>query len=180
MLGLFEIVVVNWVDMDIGGMGIIEFFNFQFDCMVIWEYVCWMKEVWGGLFVIKGICCVDDVCCCFDVGVDVVWIFNYGGCQLDIFFVMIDILLDIVVVVCGQVDIIFDGGVCCGIDIIKVIVLGVIVVVVGCFYFYGLGVVGEVGVSWVLELLMISLECDMVLIGVVKFLDFILDFVCCF
>ncbi|MDM7985064.1 MAG: alpha-hydroxy acid oxidase [Maricaulis sp.] len=177
MLGSPEIAAANWADMDTGGMGIIEFLNSQFDRTVTWEDARWMKEVWGGPFAIKGICRADDARRCLDAGADAVWISNHGGRQLDTSPATIDTLPDIVAAVRGQADIILDGGVRRGTDIIKAIALGATAVAVGRPYLYGLGAAGEAGVSRALELLMTSLERDMALTGVAKLSDLTPDFV---
>jgi L-lactate dehydrogenase (cytochrome) len=177
MLGSPEIAAANWADMDTGGMGIIEFLNSQFDRTVTWEHARWMKEVWGGPFAIKGICRADDARRCLDAGADAVWISNHGGRQLDTSPATIDTLPDIVAAVRGQADIILDGGVRRGTDIIKAIALGATAVAVGRPYLSGLGAAGEAGVSRALELLMTSLERDMALTGVAKLSDLTPDFV---
>ena len=177
MLTSPEIAAANWADMDTGGMGVIEFLNSQFDRSVTWEDAKWMKEAWDGPFAIKGICRADDARRCLDAGADAVWISNHGGRQLDTSPATIDTLPDIVSAVRGQADIILDGGVRRGTDIIKAIALGATAVAVGRPYLYGLGAAGEAGVTRALDLLMTSLKRDMALTGVAKLSDLTPDFV---
>ncbi len=178
MLTSPEIAAANWADMDTSGMGVIEFLNSQFDRSVTWEDAKWMKEAWDGPFAIKGICRADDARRCLDAGADAVWISNHGGRQLDTSPATIDTLPDIVSAVRGQADIILDGGVRRGTDIIKAIALGATAVAVGRPYLYGLGAAGEDGVTRALDLLMTSLKRDMALTGVAKLSDLTPDFVC--
>ncbi|MBR9826691.1 MAG: alpha-hydroxy-acid oxidizing protein [Alphaproteobacteria bacterium] len=177
MLSTPEIIAANWADMDTGGMGIIEFLNSQFDRSVTWEDARWMKEIWGGPFAVKGICRADDAQRCVEIGADAVWISNHGGRQLDTSPATIDTLPDIVAAVRGQAEIILDGGIRRGTDIIKALALGANAVAVGRPYLYGLGAAGEAGVSHALNFLMTSLERDMALTGVSKLSDLTADFV---
>lgn len=177
MLSTPEIIAANWADMDTGGMGIIEFLNSQFDRSVTWEDARWMKEIWGGPFAVKGICRADDARRCVEIGADAVWISNHGGRQLDTSPATIDTLPEIVAAVRGQAEIILDGGIRRGTDIIKALALGANAVAVGRPYLYGLGAAGEAGVSHALNFLMTSLERDMALTGVSKLSDLTADFV---
>jgi len=174
-----EVQAANWADMDTGGMGIIQFLNSQFDRTVTWEDAKWMKDVWGGPFAIKGIARADDARRCLDAGADAVWISNHGGRQLDTSPATIDTLPDIVAAVRGQADIILDGGIRRGTDIIKAIALGATAVAVGRPYLYGLGAAGEAGVSHALDFLISSLERDMALTGAARLSDLTPDFVRC-
>ena len=172
-----EILAANWADMDTGGMGIIEFLNSQFDRTVTWKDAQWMKEAWGGPFAIKGICRADDARRCVDAGADAVWISNHGGRQLDTAPATIDTLPDIATAVKGQAEIILDGGIRRGTDIIKALALGANAVAVGRPYLFGLGAGGEAGVSRALDILMTALERDMALTGVTKLSELTPDFI---
>lgn len=172
-----EIAAANWADMDTGGMGIIQFLNSQFDRTVTWEDARWMKEVWGGPFAIKGICRADDAIRCVDAGADAVWVSNHGGRQLDTAPATIDTLPDIVAAVGNNAEVILDGGVRRGTDIIKAIALGARAVAVGRPYLYGLAAGGEAGVARALDLLISGLERDMALAGAARLTDLSPDFV---
>lgn len=172
-----EIAAANWADMDTGGMGIIQFLNSQFDRTVTWEDARWMKEVWGGPLAIKGICRADDAIRCVDAGADAVWVSNHGGRQLDTAPATIDTLPDIVAAVGNNAEVILDGGVRRGTDIIKAIALGARAVAVGRPYLYGLAAGGEAGVTRALDLLISGLERDMALTGAARLNDLSPDFV---
>ena len=172
-----EILAANWADMDTGGMGIIQFLDSQFDRTVTWEDAKWMKEAWGGPFAIKGIARPDDARRCIDVGADAVWVSNHGGRQLDTAPATIDTLPDIVAAVHGQAEIILDGGIRRGTDIIKALALGATAVAVGRPYLFGLGAGGQAGVERALDILLIALERDMALVGASKLSELTPDFV---
>ena len=172
-----QILAANWADMDTGGMGVIEFLNSQFDRTVTWEDAKWIKEAWGGPFAIKGIARPDDARRCLDAGADAVWISNHGGRQLDTAPATIDTLPDIVAAVRGQADIILDGGIRRGTDIIKALALGADAVAVGRPYLFGLGAAGEAGVTRALDILLSALERDMALVGASLLSDLTPDFV---
>lgn len=172
-----KISTANWADMDTGGMGIVEFLNSQFDRTVTWEDAKWMKETWGGPFAVKGICRADDARRCIDIGADAVWISNHGGRQLDTAPATIDTLGDIATAVNRQAEVILDGGIRRGTDIIKAVALGANAVAVGRPYLYGLGAAGEAGVRRALDILLNALERDMALTGVAKLSELTPDFV---
>ena len=172
-----EILAANWADMDTGGMGIIQFLDSQFDRTVTWQDAKWMKEAWGGPFAIKGIARPDDARRCIDVGADAVWVSNHGGRQLDTAPATIDTLPDIVAAVRGQAEIILDGGIRRGTDIIKALALGATAVAVGRPYLFGLGAGGQAGVERALDILLIALERDMALVGASKLSELTPDFV---
>ena len=172
-----EILAANWADMDTGGMGIIQFLDSQFDRTVTWEDAKWMKEAWGGPFAIKGIARPDDARRCIDVGADAVWVSNHGGRQLDTAPATIDTLPDIVAAVRGQAEIILDGGIRRGTDIIKALALGATAVAVGRPYLFGLGAGGQAGVERALDILLTALERDMALVGASKLSELTPDFV---
>jgi L-lactate dehydrogenase (cytochrome) len=172
-----EILAANWADMDTGGMGIIQFLDSQFDRTVTWADAKWMKEAWGGPFAIKGIARPDDALRCVHAGADAVWISNHGGRQLDTAPATIDTLADIVAAVDGQAEVILDGGIRRGTDIIKALALGATAVAVGRPYLFGLGAGGQAGVERALDILVSALERDMALVGATRLSDLTPDFV---
>jgi len=172
-----EILAANWADMDTGGMGIIQFLNSQFDRTVTWEDAKWIKEAWGGPFAIKGIARPDDALRCVHAGADAVWISNHGGRQLDTAPATIDTLANIVAAVDGQAEVILDGGIRRGTDIIKALALGATAVAVGRPYLFGLGAGGQAGVERALDILVSALERDMALVGATRLADLTPDFV---
>ncbi|WP_323762246.1 alpha-hydroxy acid oxidase [Maricaulis sp.] len=167
----------NWADMDTGGMGIIQFLDSQFDRTVTWADAKWMKEAWGGPFAVKGIARPDDARRCLDIGADAVWVSNHGGRQLDTAPATIDTLGDIVAAVAGQAEVILDGGIRRGTDIIKALALGATAVAVGRPYLFGLGAGGQPGVERALDILITALARDMALVGAARPRDLSPDFV---
>ncbi|SDM34490.1 alpha-hydroxy acid oxidase [Maricaulis salignorans] len=177
MLTTPKITPANFADADPEGDGIMGYINRQFDRTVTWEDARWMKQVWGGPFAIKGIVRPDDARRCIDIGADAVWVSNHGGRQLDGSTATIDALPDIVHAVDGQAEVILDGGIRRGTDIIKALALGARAVAIGRPYLYGLGAAGEAGVGRALEFLTTSLERDLALTGVTRLSELGPDFV---
>lgn len=145
--------------------GIIEFINNQFDRTVGWKDAEWIRNKWGGKFAIKGIATAADAQNCVDIGADTVWISNHGGRQLDTSPATIDTLPAIADKVGGKAEIILDGGIRRGTDIIKALAMGANSVAIGRAYLYGLGAGGQMGVERALEILKTELVRDMALCG---------------
>lgn len=145
--------------------GIIEFINNQFDKTVTWEDAEWIKQTWGGQFAIKGISTATDAKKCLEIGADAVWISNHGGRQLDTSRATIDTLPAIADAVAGRAEIILDGGIRRGTDIIKALALGATSVAIGRAYLYGLAAGGQKGVEKALSILETELRRNMALIG---------------
>lgn len=140
---------------------IVEQFDLQFD----WIKIVCICDLWGGKLILKGINDFEDVCIVVDFGVDVIVVSNYGGRQLDGVVSLIWMLFDIVEVVGDWIEVYLDSGICLGQDVLKVLVMGVYVIYIGCVFIYGFGVMGEVGVIKVLEVICKELDIIMVLCG---------------
>ncbi|MEL6829308.1 MAG: alpha-hydroxy acid oxidase [Pseudomonadota bacterium] len=145
--------------------GLMGFVNSQFDRSVTWDYAKWLKEAWGGPLAIKGISRPDDARRVIDCGADTVWVSNHGGRQLDTAPATIDTLPGIVEAVGGDAEIIFDGGIRRGTDIVKALALGATGVAIGRAYLFGVAAGGEAGVSKAISLLRDELERAMALLG---------------
>lgn len=145
--------------------GLIAFVNAQFDRTVDWRAAEWMRGIWDGKFAIKGITTPDDARRSIAVGADAVWVSNHGGRQLDTAPATIDVLPSIASAVNGDADIVFDGGVRRGTDIVKALALGATAVALGRAYLWGLAAAGEAGVSRALSILEAELARDMALLG---------------
>src|SRR5262249_26511188 len=144
---------------------LIQFVNAQFSRRVTWDDARWMREIWSGKFSVKGISTPDDARRAIAVGADAVWVSNHGGRQLDSAPASIDTLPTIAEAVHGDAEIIFDGGIRRGTDIIKALALGANAVAVGRAYLYGLAAAGERGVARAIEILEDELKRDMMLLG---------------
>lgn len=118
-----------------------------------WADVKWLRARWPGRIVIKGILDPDDARRAVDEGVDGILISNHGGRQLDPAPSVMDVLPEIAEAVGKRTEILMDGGVRRGADVIKALALGASAVSIGRAYVYGLGAAGEKGVSRCLELL---------------------------
>jgi L-lactate dehydrogenase (cytochrome) len=145
--------------------GIIEFINNQFDRTVTWKDAEWIRKEWGGKFAVKGISTAADAQNCIDIGADAVWISNHGGRQLDTAPATIDTLPAIADKAHGKSEIILDGGIRRGTDIVKALAMGATSVAIGRAYLYGLGAGGQQGVERALEILKTELLRAMALCG---------------
>jgi L-lactate dehydrogenase (cytochrome) len=139
-----EIRPANFAHMRIDG-GLIGFINAQFDRSVTWDDARWLREAWDGKLAIKGICTAEDALRTVSVGADAVWVSNHGGRQLDTAPATIDTLPAIAGAVDGKAEIILDGGVRRGSDVVKALALGANAVALGRAYLYGLAAGGEGG-----------------------------------
>jgi len=145
--------------------GLIGFINAQFDRTVTWDDARWLREAWDGKLAIKGIATPEDAQRCVGTGADAVWVSNHGGRQLDTAPATIDTLPAIADAVGGQTEIILDGGVRRGSDVVKALALGANAVALGRAYLYGLAAGGEHGVRRALEIMDSELRRTMALCG---------------
>src|SRR5205814_7121289 len=132
---------------------------------VTWEDLRWIREAWKGPMVVKGVLSGDDAKRAIDVGAEAVVVSNHGGRQLDCVSPTIRALPEIVAAVGGQLEVLMDGGVRRGGDIIKALCLGARAVLVGRAYAYGLAAAGYAGVKRTLEIVRADVERDMRLLG---------------
>ncbi|MBP6501796.1 MAG: alpha-hydroxy-acid oxidizing protein, partial [Rhodoferax sp.] len=121
--------------------------NEQFDPRLSWEDVAWVKERWGGKLVLKGIMDVEDAQLAVKVGADAIIVSNHGGRQLDGAPSSIEALPAIVAAVGGQTEVWMDGGIRSGQDVLKAWALGARGTMIGRAMVYGLGAMGEAGVT---------------------------------
>ena len=144
---------------------VIDYTTAQFDPSLTWEDMAWMIEEWGGPFAIKGILTADDARRAAETGVSAVIISNHGGRQLDHSPSPVSVLPGIADAVGDRVEVILDGGVRRGTDVIKALSLGAGAVMIGRAYLFGLGAGGEAGVDRALELLRAETKRNMMLVG---------------
>ncbi len=145
--------------------GLIDFINAQFDRAVTWDDVRWLRETWDGKLAIKGIATPEDAQRCVSIGADAVWVSNHGGRQLDTAPASIDTLPALADAVAGKVEIILDGGVRRGSDVVKALALGANAVAIGRAYLYGLAAGGEAGVRRALDIIDSEVRRTMALCG---------------
>ena len=141
------------------------FMNEQFDPTLSWEDVEWMRSLWDGPVLVKGVQCVADAVIARDQGLDGIVLSNHGGRQLDAAPGIIDLVQPVAEAVGGDLDIVCDGGIRRGSDIVKALALGATSCMIGRPYLYGLAAAGEEGVDWVIEHLRTGMKRDMALCG---------------
>ena len=140
----------------------------QFDQSVTWDDAAWMIQEGGGQFAIKGILTPADALRAIEIGATGIIVSNHGGRQLDHAATPIDVLPSIVDAVSGRADVILDGGIRRGTDILKALALGAKACMAGRPYLYGLAAGGEAGVSRALEIFTSEIQRDMSLLGVAQ------------
>jgi len=132
---------------------------------VTWEDLKWIRNVWPGHIVIKGILTGDDAKRAIDEGAAAVVVSNHGGRQLDSVSATIRALPEVVAAVNDRTEVLMDGGIRRGSDIVKAICLGARAVLVGRAYAYGLAAAGYPGVIRALEILRADIERTLRLLG---------------
>ena len=143
-----------------------EFTNAQFDQSLSWADVDWLRSIWAGPILHKGIQTVDDARIAADHGVDAISVSNHGGRQLDDAPPALDLVAPVVDAIGDQVEIYCDGGVRRGSDVLKAVALGARACLIGRAYLYGLATAGELGVDAVLAMFDADLRRTMSLLGV--------------
>jgi L-lactate dehydrogenase (cytochrome) len=120
---------------------------------VSWEDLRWIKAAWTGPLVIKGVLTADDARRSIDAGADAIVVSNHGGRQLDTVSPTLRALLEVVAAAGGQAEVLLDGGIRRGSDVVKALCLGARAVLVGRAFAYGLGAAGGAGVAKAIETL---------------------------
>jgi len=133
---------------------------------VCWNDLTWIREAWNGPLIIKGIHTGDDARRAVDEGADAIVVSNHGGRQLDGVAASLRVLLEVCDAVRGRIEVLVDGGVRRGSDIVKALCLGARAVLIGRAYVYGLAAAGEAGVTRALEILRTDMVRTMKLLGV--------------
>ena len=144
---------------------VIDYTTAQFDPSLTWDDMAWMIQEWGGPFAIKGILSLDDARRAVETGVSALILSNHGGRQLDHAASPISVLPEIADALDDRVEIILDGGIRRGTDVIKALSLGATAVMIGRAYLFGLGAGGEAGVDRALQLLSAEIKRNLMLIG---------------
>jgi len=132
---------------------------------VKWEDLRWIRELWPGPIVVKGLLTGEDAKRAMDEGAAAVVVSNHGGRQLDSVSPTIRALPEVVAAVNGRIEVLMDGGVRRGSDIVKAICLGARAVLIGRAYAYGLGAAGQAGVARALKILRADVERTLHLLG---------------
>jgi L-lactate dehydrogenase (cytochrome) len=130
-----------------------------------WEDVAWVRQNFDGPVLVKGVLTAEDARRALDLGCDGVVVSNHGGRQLDAAPATIDVLPEVVAAVGDQLEVLVDGGVRRGSDVLKALALGAKAVLIGRPYVWGLALAGEDGVAHVLELLRAEMTRSLQLMG---------------
>jgi len=133
--------------------------------MVSWHDLRWIREAWEGPIVIKGVHTGEDARRAVDVGADALVVSNHGGRQLDGVAPTLRVLPEVLASVGDRIEVLLDGGIRRGSDIVKALCLGARAVLVGRAYAYGLGAAGGAGVERAIEILRIDLIRTLKLLG---------------
>ncbi len=140
--------------------------NSQFDAAMTWDDLVWIRRLWKGKLILKGVMDPDDARMAVRVGADALVVSNHGGRQLDGAPSSISVLAPIVDAVGKDVEVWFDGGVRSGQDVLRALALGAKGVMIGRAYVYGCAALGEEGVRLCLEIIESELSLTMGFCGV--------------
>lgn len=130
-----------------------------------WDDVAWVAKEWGGPVMLKGICRVDDAKRAVDAGMTAISVSNHGGNNLDTTPASIRMLPSIAQAVGNDVEVLLDGGIRRGSDVVKAVALGAKSVMIGRAYLWGLGANGQAGVENVLDILRSGIDAALLALG---------------
>jgi L-lactate dehydrogenase (cytochrome) len=137
----------------------------QFDPTVTWKDLAWLREQWPRKIIIKGILDAEDARLAVQHGVDAMVVSNHGGRQLDGARSTISALPEVVEAVAGRCDVLLDGGVRTGQDVLKALALGAKGCLIGKAFLYALAAGGEAGVALALDIIRKELAVSLALTG---------------
>jgi L-lactate dehydrogenase (cytochrome) len=140
----------------------------QFDTSLNWKDIDWIRSIWPGKLILKGILDVEDAELAAKTGAQAIVVSNHGGRQLDGAPSSIEVLPEIADSVGSQLEIMFDGGIRTGMDVMRALALGAKSCMIGRAYAYGLGAAGQEGVAKAIDILAKELTTTMGLCGVNK------------
>jgi len=143
----------------------------QFDPSVTWDDIAWVRDHWSGRLVVKGVLVPEDARRAADVGVDGIVVSNHGGRQLDSVLSTARALPNIVNAVGDQVEVLVDGGVRTGLDVVKMIALGARAVLLGRAWAWAVAAQGEAGVHHMLKIIRADIDVALGLTGSTSIAD---------
>ena len=135
------------------------------DAAVSWQDFAWIRKVWDGPIVVKGVLTAEDTRRSIDEGAVAVVVSNHGGRQLDCVSSTLRALPEVLAAANGRVEVLLDGGIRRGGDIVKALCLGARAVLIGRAYAYGLGADGQAGVARAIAILRADVERTLKLLG---------------
>ena len=148
-----------------GPMALVDINAALAESTVTWADLRWIREIWRGPIVVKGVLTGDDARHAMDEGAAAISVSNHGGRQLDGVPASLRALPEVVDAVKGRIEVLMDGGIRRGPDIVKAICMGARAVLCGRAYAYGLAAAGEAGVDRAIEILRTDLERTLRLLG---------------
>jgi isopentenyl diphosphate isomerase/L-lactate dehydrogenase-like FMN-dependent dehydrogenase len=137
----------------------------QLDEIPVWDDLPWLRDIWNGPLILKGIMTADDARRARDAGVDAIIVSNHGGNHLDGGAPSIEVLPAVADAVGGEIEIIFDGGIRRGSDVVKALAMGATATAIGRGYVYPLLAGGETGVRHILDMFRREIDETMASIG---------------
>jgi isopentenyl diphosphate isomerase/L-lactate dehydrogenase-like FMN-dependent dehydrogenase len=152
--------------------------NRHLQSAITWELMDWIKAEWGGPFILKGVATAVDTRLAIERGVDIIYVSNHGGRQLDHCLGAMETLPSVVAAAGGKAKILVDGGFVRGSDVIKAVALGADAVLIGRLQGWALAAGGADGLHRCLELLEREITNTLALLGLVSFKELTKDYVC--
>jgi L-lactate dehydrogenase (cytochrome) len=148
--------------------GFKAFIDRQFDPSVTWQDIAWLRTQWQGNILIKGVMSAEDACQAVDAGADGVIVSNHGGRQLEGVASSISMLPEVVAAVGDRAEVLMDGGVRNGTDVVRALASGAKAVMVGRPWVYAMAACGETGVARLLSVFQQEMARSMALMGVTR------------
>jgi len=155
----------GWLPEMKGVKSLSQWISGQFDASLNWKDVEWIRSIWPGKLILKGILDVEDAKIAAGTGAEAIIVSNHGGRQLDGAPSSISVLPAIAEAVHDRTEVLFDGGIRSGQDVMRAIARGARACLIGKAFLYGLGAGGEEGVRRVIEIIRKEMEVTMVLTG---------------
>jgi L-lactate dehydrogenase (cytochrome) len=146
-----------------------EWVDSQFDPSVTWDDIAWVRDNWEGRLLVKGVLDPEDARRAAEVGVDGVIVSNHGGRQLDSVPSTVRALPDVLEAVGGQMEVLVDGGVRTGLDVVKMVALGAATVLLGRVWVWSVAARGQAGVRHMLGVIKSDIDVALALTGHTSF-----------
>jgi L-lactate dehydrogenase (cytochrome) len=154
-----------------GVQSLAQWVSTQFDPTLNWKDIEWIRDLWPGTLILKGVLDLEDARMAARTGASALVVSNHGGRQLDGTASSISMLPRIVDAVGGDIEVLFDGGIRSGQDLLRALALGARGCLVGRAYIFGLGAGGQSGVRTAIDILRKELAVSMSLTGVKRIAD---------